>query len=156
MNRLSAVGRVYLVTVTALAGLTMCGIGLWCLVDPSSFARVVAFHQHLHFLHDLGAFQLGLGVTLLLALLWADALATALAGFLVANTVHTVNHFVDLHEGGSIGQAWSLGALSLAVAVALLVRLRQLRSLGGPSASGLATRTGVPSSHATTASTVSE
>ncbi|GFG65257.1 hypothetical protein MKUB_27470 [Mycobacterium kubicae] len=156
MNRLSALARVYLVTVTALVGLMTFGIGVWCLIDPASFARVVAFHQHVHFLHDLGAFQLGLGATLLLALFWRDAMATALAGFLLANTVHTVNHVMDLDEGGSAGQAWSLGAVSVALAVALAVRLRQLGSVGGASASGLAIRTGAPSSHASTASTVSE
>ena len=90
-------------------GAATVGIGIWCLLDPTSFARVVGFGEHQHFLHDVGAFQLGLGVTLLLALIWADALATALAGFIVANTVHTVNHVMDLDLGGSVAQAWLLG-----------------------------------------------
>jgi hypothetical protein len=37
---------------------------------PHSSARFVAFPYHEHFLHDLGAFQLGIGATLL-ALAWA-------------------------------------------------------------------------------------
>ena len=118
--------RVYVVAITALIGLFNVGIGLWCLIDPSSFAQSVGFPAHEHFVHDLGAFQVGLGVTLLLALIWSDALATALAGYIVANTVHTVNHIVDLDLGGSALQAWALGAASVALIAAFALRLRQL------------------------------
>ncbi|OBF12574.1 PPOX class F420-dependent enzyme [Mycobacterium sp. ACS4054] len=126
MKRLSTPARVYLVTVTAAVGAVTTGIGIWCLVDPNSFAEAVQFDAHRHFLHDVGAFQLGLGITLLLALIWGDALATALAGFVVANTVHTVNHVVDLDVGGSTAQAWALGVVSVALALAFVLRLRQL------------------------------
>lgn len=126
MNRWNALARLYLVAVTSGVGVATAGIGIWCLIDPPSFADAVGFGAHRHFLHDVGAFQLGLGVTLLLALIWADALATAIAGFIVANTVHTVNHIVDLDEGGSAAQAWVLGAVSVALALAFLLRLRQL------------------------------
>ncbi|BBX96680.1 PPOX class F420-dependent oxidoreductase [Mycobacterium lacus] len=132
MNRLGVLARVYLVAVTALVGVATVGIGVWCLVDPTSFAEVVQFHAHRHFLHDVGAFQLGLGAALLLALIWGDALATALAGFIVANTVHTVNHVMDLDVGGSVAQAWALGAVSVALVVAFALRLRQLGYVLGP------------------------
>lgn len=131
MNRLSAPARIYLVVATAVVGIVTAGIGIWCLIDPSSFADAVGFDAHRHFLHDVGAFQLGLGVTLLLALIWADALATALAGFIVANTVHTVNHFIDLDVGGSPSQAWILGAVSLALVPAFVLRLHQLNYVLG-------------------------
>jgi PPOX class probable F420-dependent enzyme len=126
MKPLSTAARVYLVTLTALVGLANVVIGIWCLADPRSFAQSVGFEAHQHFLHDIGAFQLGLGVTLLLALIWADALATALAGFIVANTVHTVNHVMDLDLGGSPAQAWVLGVVSVALVAAFVLRLRQL------------------------------
>jgi len=126
MNPIGPAARLYLTTVTALIGLLTIGIGIWCLIDPGSFAQFVGFGEHEHFLHDVGAFQLGLGATLLLALIWSDALATSITGFLVANTVHTVNHVLDLHLGGSPAQAWLLGAASAALVVALVVRLRQL------------------------------
>jgi PPOX class probable F420-dependent enzyme len=126
MKRLSTPAQIYLVAVTAVVGVATAGIGIWCLIDPNSFADAVGFDAHRHFLHDLGAFQLGLGVILLLALIWADALATALAGFIVANTVHTVNHVVDLDVGGSVAQAWILGAVSVALVLAFVLRLRQL------------------------------
>jgi PPOX class probable F420-dependent enzyme len=118
--------RMYLVTITALIGLLTAAIGVWCLVDPRSFARFAGFPAHEHFVHDVGAFQVGLGVTLLLALIWSDALATALAGYVLANTVHTVNHIMDLHLGGSAIQAWALGAASVALVIALALRVRQL------------------------------
>ena len=126
MKRSGALAQTYLYTVTGLVGLVTVGIGIWCLIGPRSFAAAVGFGTHLHFLHDVGAFQLGLGITLLLALIWADALATALAGFIVANTVHTVNHVMDLDLGGSVAQAWVLGLVSVALVVAFAVRLRQL------------------------------
>ncbi|OMC48360.1 PPOX class F420-dependent oxidoreductase [Mycobacterium sp. IS-1264] len=126
MNRLSSLARVYLVAVTALVGTITAGIGIWCLIGPTSFANAVGFDVHRHFLHDLGAFQIGLGVGLLLALIWADALATTLAGFLVANTLHTVNHVMDLDLGGSAAQAWALGVVSVLLVAAFALRLRQL------------------------------
>jgi PPOX class probable F420-dependent enzyme len=118
--------RVYLVTITALIGLLTAGIGMWCLSDPRSFAQFAGFPAHEHFVHDVGAFQVGLGVLLLLALIWSDALVTVLAGYIVANTVHTVNHAVDLDLGGSAFQAWALGAASVALVVAFVLRVRQL------------------------------
>ncbi|WP_390633665.1 PPOX class F420-dependent oxidoreductase [Mycobacterium simulans] len=126
MNPTGTAARRYVTTVTALIGLLTIGIGIWCLIDPRSFAEFVGFAEHEHFLHDVGAFQLGLGATLLLALIWSDALATVIAGFFLANTVHTVNHVVDLHLGGSPAQAWLLGVASVALAVAFVMRLRQL------------------------------
>jgi PPOX class probable F420-dependent enzyme len=119
-------GRAYVLTITALIGLLTGGIGVWCLIDPRCFAEVVGFPAHEHFVHDVGAFQVGFGVTLLLALVWSDALATVLAGYVVANTVHTANHIVDLDLGGSALQAWALGAASVLLIVAFVLRLRQL------------------------------
>jgi PPOX class probable F420-dependent enzyme len=131
MKPSGALAQAYLYVVTGLVGLASVGIGIWCLVGPRSFAAAVGFGTHLHFLHDVGAFQLGLGITLLLALIWADALATALAGFIVANTVHTANHVIDLDLGGSQAQAWVLGVVSAALLVAFVLRLRQLGYLLG-------------------------
>ncbi len=112
--------------VTLLAGLGMVFAGGWSLAAPRSFAELVNFPYHEHFLHDLGAFQVGIGATLLLALVWSDALATALAGFLVSNTIHAVNHAVDLELGGYAWVAPALVAASLVAAVALGLQLRRL------------------------------
>jgi hypothetical protein len=96
MNR----GRWFTTLVLVVAGAFMVAAGIWGLVAPRSFAQFAGFPYSRHFLHDAGAFQLGIGVTLLLASAWADAAAVVLAGFLVTNTVHTVNHIVDLDVGG--------------------------------------------------------
>jgi PPOX class probable F420-dependent enzyme len=112
-------------TTAAVAILTLVA-GIWCLAAPDSFARAVAFPPHEHFLHDVGAFQIGAGATLLLALVWADAPATALAGFLVANSIHAVNHALDLAHGGRLSDPWLLGVVSALTAAALALRLRQL------------------------------
>jgi PPOX class probable F420-dependent enzyme len=116
----------YVIVVSLLAGVGTSVAGVWCLVAPRSFAELVDFPYNEHFLHDLGAFQLGLGLALMLAVVWTDALATTTAGFLAANTAHAVNHVTDLDLGGNAAQAWLIAAVSVAVAVALWVRLRQL------------------------------
>ncbi|GAA4737350.1 PPOX class F420-dependent oxidoreductase [Phytohabitans rumicis] len=116
----------FLVTVTLLGGLLLTATAVWCLSAPGSFADFVDFPRHEHFVHDLGAFQLGLGVALLLALIWADALATALCGFLAANAVHAANHFADLDIGGRTADAWAILLAALVTAGALWVRLREL------------------------------
>jgi PPOX class probable F420-dependent enzyme len=112
--------------VTLLLGSLMVAAGLAALAAPRWFADFAAFPYHEHFLHDLGAFQLGIGVTLLLALAWHDGPALALAGFLVANTVHAGNHGVDLDLGGHARDPWLPAAVSLVTLGALLLRLRQL------------------------------
>jgi PPOX class probable F420-dependent enzyme len=118
-------GRRFVLTVTGLAGLFMTAAAVAALLAPSWFADTAGFPRHPHFVHDAGAFQLGIGVTLLLAAAWRDALALALAGFLVANTTHAVNHAVDLDLGHG-GDPWGLATLSLLTAAALVVRLGQL------------------------------
>jgi hypothetical protein len=96
--------------------------------------RFAAFPYHEHFLHDLGAFQVGIGATPLLALVWRDAAAVALAGFLVANSLHAVSHAVDQELGGRASDPYVIGAVSLLVVAALVLRLRQRRTwTPGPS-----------------------
>ena len=112
--------------MTGLAGLFMTAAGAAGLLAPGWFADTAGFPRHTHFVHDAGAFQLGIGVTLLLAVAWRDALALALAGFLVANTTHAIDHAVDLDLGGHSSDPWGLAALSLLTAAALVVRLGQL------------------------------
>jgi hypothetical protein len=124
----SRLAQRYVAAILTLAGVGMLAAGIWAGVAPRSFARFVAFPYHEHFLHDLGAFQVGIGVTLLLALAWRDAPTVALAGFLVANTLHAVSHAVDLDLGGRASDPWAIGVLSLLVAAALVVRVRQRRA----------------------------
>lgn len=122
---MGAISR-FVTTVTLLAAATALVAGVWAMVSPRSFAAAVDFGEHEHFLHDVGAFQIGLGVLLLLGLIWGDALATVLTRLLVVNSLHTVAHVLDLDLGGSAAPAWSLGALSVALGAALWLHLRRL------------------------------
>ncbi|MCW3839174.1 PPOX class F420-dependent oxidoreductase [Micromonospora yasonensis] len=110
----------------ALLGVAALVAGVWALTRPDSFSSMVAFPPHEHFVHDVGAFQLGIGATLLLALIWADGMAVALAGYFVGGVAHTVSHLVDADLGGSAAQTWVVGVSAGLALVALVARLRQL------------------------------
>lgn len=112
--------------VLALTGVLTLIAGIWAYSSPSSFAEFVQFPEHEHFLHDIGSFQVGLGVMLLLAIIWADAIALVLTAFLLANTLHAAAHFVDLDLGGPLWAAILIAAVSVLVAVALWLRLRSV------------------------------
>lgn len=137
-------GRGFGVAVALLAGLGTAVAGVWCLAAPYSFARTVGFpvpahggeaaHAAEHFLHDVGAFQLGLAAALLLGCVWYDALLTVLAGFVVAGAAHTANHAADLSLGGGSWQIPVLAVAALAAAAAFTVRLRGLGWVTGGTA----------------------
>lgn len=127
----AATGDLYLSGLTVLLAAAMLVAGVWSLLWPASFAEAVRFPEHTHFLHDLGAFQIGIGVTLALAVLWRDPLAVALTGFLAGNTIHAVNHAVDLDLGGRSSDPWLLAVLSVLTAAALVRRLRRLHHVVG-------------------------
>ena len=116
----------FVLGITGIAGAITLAIGVWALVDTDSFADFADFGHHAHFLHDIGAFQIGLGSMLLIATVWRDALATVLAAFLIGNTIHVGTHIADSDLGGSASQWISLALLSVAIAAALMVRLREL------------------------------
>src|SRR6266511_1724012 len=99
--RASAPGRGYVISVTLLAGAAMLAAGIWSLAAPRSFAEAVKFPYAEHFIHDLGAFQVG-------------------------NTVHAVNHVVDLDLGGRGSDPWLLGLVSVLIAAALALRLKEI------------------------------
>jgi hypothetical protein len=64
----------------SIGGLFMLALGIWAFFAPASFADFVAFPYNRHLLHDVEAFQMGIGSTMLLALLWADSVMVVLAG----------------------------------------------------------------------------
>lgn len=117
--------------VVVLAASTMLGAGSWARLDPASFARFANWPEHVHFLYDAGVFQIGIGLTMLCALLWRDVTAVVLAGFVFTNTFHAVNHAVDLPLGGNASDPWTLLVISAVALAALVVRIRQLRVRAG-------------------------
>jgi len=123
-----AAALVFVRAAVGVLGTTMVVLGLWAWLAPASFAELVNFPVHVHFLHDVGVFQLGIGVGLLTALVVRDALVVVLTGFLVANTLHAVNHGMDLAVGGHVGDMPALAGFSVLAAAAWYLRVRQLRA----------------------------
>jgi PPOX class probable F420-dependent enzyme len=121
----------FVLATTLVAGVVTLTVGVAALVDPAWFADAVEFPAHEHFVHDVGAFQAGIGASLLLAAVWGDALAVALAAFVVSATLHAVAHAVDRELGGRASDPWLLGALAVATAAALVVHLRGLGYVTG-------------------------
>lgn len=116
------------VALTVVASLAMLVPGGWAWIAPASFADAANWPHHEHFLHDAGVFQIAIGLALLAALRWRDALLVTLGGFLLANTLHAVNHVTDLRLGG--GSAWDpilLGGVCVLAAIGLVLRVWQLR-----------------------------
>jgi predicted anti-sigma-YlaC factor YlaD len=90
--------------------------GLWPFFDSFSFYEEVADYPpyNAHFLHDVGAFQIGLGAVLVFALIWPrDAILVALLGTGVAAAFHFVAHVEDEELGGTTSQTITLGLLSV-------------------------------------------
>jgi hypothetical protein len=87
------------IAAVTIGGLFMLSLGIWAFSTPASFADFVAFPYNRHLLHDVGAFQIGIGATMLLALLWADGVVVVLAGYVVGTGFHLASHIVDRHVG---------------------------------------------------------
>lgn len=91
--------------VAGLGAVFFVVFGLWAMVDPRSFFDTVAtfdpYNQHL--IQDIGAFQIGLGVVLALALAFerTGPLAVCLLGVGLGSGAHLVSHLVGTDLGGS-------------------------------------------------------
>ncbi|MEP7215838.1 MAG: hypothetical protein ABI782_06250 [Anaerolineaceae bacterium] len=117
---------------TALAILTALGAvfylfaGVWPLVDSRSFFDQLATFEpyNAHFLHDIGAFQLGIGATLAAAL-WKrhDAIFAALAGAGIGTAVHSGTHIADHADGGKDSDVFVFGVLAALLLAGAMWRL---------------------------------
>jgi hypothetical protein len=103
--------------------------GAWCFADPASFFEQVALFEpyNRHFLHDIGAFQLGLGVALALGLTRMDGRRLALWAAAVASVLHAVSHAVDSELGGRETDVVALSLLAVVLGSAALVAGRATR-----------------------------
>jgi hypothetical protein len=92
--------------IAAIGAVVFLVFGIWPFFGPRSFYDALAEFPpyNPHFLHDIGAFQIGLGATLALAL-WRrqDALLAALGGAGIGAAFHAVAHIRDHDLGGSDG-----------------------------------------------------
>ena len=109
-----------------LAGLFFLAPGIWAFAAPHSFYDQVAtfppYNRHL--LHDIGAFQIGIGVALLLALRWSDAPFAVLSGAAAGAGVHVISHIIDRDLGGDGGQTGVFTVLAVLLLVAAALRWR--------------------------------
>jgi hypothetical protein len=97
------------------------------MVAPVSFYATVAQYPpyNRHFIHDIGAFTLGLGATLGFGLAVADGLVVALGGNAIGALAHFISHTVDRDLGGQPTDPFTFGIFAL-VLIALAVWRRRL------------------------------
>ncbi|MDQ1445264.1 MAG: hypothetical protein QOI20_1728 [Acidimicrobiaceae bacterium] len=89
--------------------------GVWAFVSPHSFFDTIATFKpyNKHFLHDAGAFQIGLGLALLLGLTRLNTLATVLTASAAASVFHELAHILDRDLGGKTTDPIGLGIVAL-------------------------------------------
>ncbi|HWH31528.1 MAG TPA: hypothetical protein VNU01_02525 [Egibacteraceae bacterium] len=89
--------------VAGLVGLFLVVAGLWAFLAPRPFFDALAVFEpyNAHFIRDIGAFQIGLGAVLLLALRLEDALTVALGGVGAGALFHAAAHVIDRDLGGT-------------------------------------------------------
>lgn len=113
--------------VTFAVALFFIALGLWALFSPQSFYDTLATYPpyNRHLFHDVGAFQTGIGATLLFALFRRDALGVALLGTSVGAILHAISHFIDRDLGGKSTDPYLLSALALVIVLAAAAHLSQ-------------------------------
>lgn len=112
--------------VALVGGVALIATGLWAFLGPLSFYDIVAEYPpyNEHFLHDIGAFLIGLGSALVAALVLTDVLLLALFANAVGAVVHAVSHIQDRDLGGAATDPWLLSALAAVFVVATVLRRR--------------------------------
>jgi hypothetical protein len=105
--------------------------GAWAFFAPLSFFSTVATFAppNVHLLHDLGAFQVGLGLALIVPVILQVPLRASLIAVLIASVLHVLAHLEDIRLGGH--PTTDLPVLTLicvALAVALSLELRAKRA----------------------------
>ncbi len=117
-------GNRFVLVVLVLAGLFFLLPGIWAFFNPQSFYDELAtfppYNEHL--IHDIGAFQIGIGVSLLLAAVWNDARGVALGGAAAGAVAHVLSHVIDHGEGGKDTDVFVFGALALLLLLATALR----------------------------------
>ena len=115
------------VVIAAVVAVFFAGPGAWAFIDPRGFYDALATFEpyNEHFIHDIGAFQLGISAALAAAV-WrrSDALFAALSGAAVGGAFHTTAHFLDHDLGGKDTDVFVFGVVTVLCAGAALTRLR--------------------------------
>jgi hypothetical protein len=113
--------------VVAAFGLFTLALGLWAIIAPVSFFDNIGHFEpyNRHFLHDIGAFQIGLGTAALFAVAWRDdALLAVLGGAAAGATAHEIAHIADNGIGGRDSDPYTLGLIAAILVATFVWRLR--------------------------------
>ena len=115
--------------IALLAGVFMVGFGLWALLDARGFYDQVATYPpyNVHLLHDIGAFQAGIGVALITGPFVAHPLTVALLGGSAGFVLHAIAHIADRDLGGRSSDPVLLSVFALAVLAATAIHLARRR-----------------------------
>jgi hypothetical protein len=121
--------RVDLVSVIILGGFGVFTVvlGVWAMIAPHSFFDNIGHFEpyNRHFLHDVGAFQIGLGAAALFALVWRNDAVLAVLGAVAAGaTAHEIAHIADAGIGGRDSDPFTLGFIAVLLFVVFAWRLR--------------------------------
>jgi len=117
------VTRVIAVVIGAFELIT----GIWSFLAPMSFFDNVANFapRNIHLLHDVGAFQVGLGFVLILPVVLRAPLRVPLIAVLVASVLHLFSHVEDISLGGhTITDLSVLTFMCVALAIAIVMDVR--------------------------------
>ena len=100
--------------------------GVWALAQPASFyGHIASFSPfNVHFLHDAGAFQIGLGLALILVVVLPDPILAVVLAVGAASLLHVVAHVIDVNLGGQPGR--DIAALATLTAVLGVVAAARL------------------------------
>jgi hypothetical protein len=112
--------------IAVLAGAFFVAFGLWAFLGARSFYDQIATYPpyNRHLIHDIGAFQVGLGAALFAAISWSDSLGAALAGVGAGSALHAVAHWWDRDLGGKSSDPYVISALAVVILVAAVARSR--------------------------------
>lgn len=128
--------RTVILIVAAIGAAFFVGPGLWALLAPESFAEQLAPYEpyNEHYVHDIGAFQIGIGAALVAAL-WrrSDAVFAALAGAAIGSAFHTATHFIDHDLGGKDTDVFVFGTVAIVLGAAAVLQLLRTGRGGSPS-----------------------
>lgn len=116
IDRLASLAR----PVLGGLGLLWLAFGVWAFVAPHSFYGTVATFEpyNRHFVHDVGAMQLGLGVGAIAGALTTRAVVAGLTGLSGFQVAHVLSHVIDRNRGG---EPWfDIPSLSLLAAAGLV------------------------------------
>ena len=118
--------------VTAVLALVLVAVGLWALLAPHAFYENAAHYPpyNEHFVHDIGAFALGLGVCLLAAVALRDGLLAALLGATGFAVAHAFAHTAVRDAGGNASDPVTFGVLAVVFVLLVVGRAAGRRQAG--------------------------